>query len=292
MSKRKATLTALFVMALWGSLFPFVKIGYSAYNISTTGDILYFAGVRFTICGAIICLISFIKDKTSLQIKKSSFFMVLLAGLFSVILHYTFTYLGLSLTDSSKTAILKQIGALFYICFSFIFIKNDKFTVRKFIACIMGFSGIVIINAGFSGIQISIGDIFIISASFCTVFSNVISKKALSSVTPVPLTGISQLFGGLTLLIVGKLLGGNMTFTMSQAYVFAYILIASIVSYCLWFSVVKNGELSRLFIIKFTEPAFACIFGALLLGENILKPQYLLSFLLIAGGIYISNSRN
>jgi len=49
--------------------------------------------------------------------------------------------------------------------------------------------------------------------------------------------------------------------------------------------------LSKMFIIKFAEPVFASIFGALLLGENIFKIQYLLSFVLIASGIYISNMK-
>jgi hypothetical protein len=48
MSKNKSMLYALLVMLLWGTLFPMVKLGYGAYNIVTTGDILFFAGVRFT----------------------------------------------------------------------------------------------------------------------------------------------------------------------------------------------------------------------------------------------------
>jgi drug/metabolite transporter (DMT)-like permease len=71
----------------------------------------------------------------------------------------------------------------------------------------------------------------------------------------------------------------------------AYICVASIVSYCIWFGIVKNGELSKLFIIKFAEPVFACIFSAVILGENILKWQYLISFALISAGILISNIR-
>ena len=74
-------------------------------------------------------------------------------------------------------------------------------------------------------------------------------------------------------------------------WIMVYICAASIVSYCIWFGAVKNGELSKLFIIKFAEPVFACIFGALILGENIWKVQYLIAFLLISGGILISNLR-
>ncbi len=286
-----AVLSALLVMLLWGTLFPMVKLGYSAYNISTSGDILFFAGVRFTICGAVICLGQFCMDRKSFSGVKSSLGSILLSGLFAIILHYSFTYLGLSMTDSSKTAILKQIGALLYVCFSFLFFKEDKVSVRKLVAAALGFGGILAINAdGGNGFRFHLGDVLIIAASFCTVFSNVISKKAMTAVAPVALTGISQLFGGIVLLVIGIALKGSMAFSVQKSYIFAYICVASIVSYCLWFTVVKKGELSKLFIIKFAEPAFACVFGALILGENIWQPQYLLAFALIAAGVILANS--
>ncbi len=51
----KTILLSLFVMAMWGSLYPFVKIGYIAFEIDGTDipSILMFAGVRFAICGLI-----------------------------------------------------------------------------------------------------------------------------------------------------------------------------------------------------------------------------------------------
>ena len=67
MNKNRSMLYALLVMLLWGTLFPMVKFAYSAYNIVTIGDILYFAGVRFTVCGALICLYVFITDKISFE---------------------------------------------------------------------------------------------------------------------------------------------------------------------------------------------------------------------------------
>lgn len=290
MNKNKSVLYALLVMLLWGTLFPVVKLGYSAYDIVTTGDILFFAGVRFTVCGALICLYAFITDKESFKDVKGALMPVLLSGLFAIILHYSFTYSALKLTDSSKTAILKQIGVLFYVCFSSMFFKEDKLTAKKLIGVFLGFVGIVVINANADGISFNMGDALIIAASFCTVFSNVISKKVFQTVKPITSTGISQLFGGIVLLIIGNLLGGSMNFAFNKsAFVMVYIAFASIFSYCIWFTVVKNGELSKLFIIKFAEPVFACVFGALLLGENIFKIQYLLAFLLIAMGIYVSN---
>lgn len=290
MNKNKSMFYALLVMLLWGTLFPVVKLGYSTYNIVTTGDILFFAGVRFTVCGGLICLYTFITDKNLFKAATPSLTPILLSGFFAIILHYGFTYTALKLTDSSKTAILKQVGVLFYVCFSSLFFKEDKPTVKKLLGVILGFAGIIAINASSDGISFNIGDALIIAASFCTVFSNIISKRVFRTVKPVISTGISQLFGGVVLLIVGRLLGGSMNLTFDQfAFIMVYICFASIFSYSIWYNVVKNGELSKLFIIKFAEPVFACVFGAMILGENIFKIQYILAFLLIATGIYISN---
>ena len=132
----------------------------------------------------------------------------------------------------------------------------------------------------------------ILGASFCTVFSNVISKKLFRKVEPITATGISQLFGGVVLLTVGLLLGGRVRFRADHSlWIMGYICAASIVSYCIWFGIVKNGELSKLFIIKFAEPVFACLFGALILGENIFRVQYFMAFLLISGGILLSHKK-
>ena len=47
-----------------------------------------------------------------------------------------------------------------------------------------------------------------------------------------------------------------------------------------------------MFIIKFAEPMFACIFGAILLNENIFKWQYLIAFVLISASIALGNKNN
>lgn len=291
-TSKKTLPAALFVMLLWGLLFSLVKLGYAAYSIVTTGDILLFAGIRFTVCGMGLCLACFCKDKSCFRPVKTALVPILLSGLFAILLHYGFTYVGLATTDSSKTAPLKQVGALFYICLSGLFFKEDCFTVRKLFGAILGFGGILMINFGTAGTQgglhLHIGDIFILTASFCTVFSNVISKRVFRTVEPLTATGVSQLCGGAALTIIGVLCGGRVSLA-ANVPLFLLICACSVVSYGLWFIIVKNGSLSKLFIIKFAEPVFASLFGALLLGEDVFKSSYLAAFALISAGIWVSN---
>ena len=148
MKNIKTVLLSLLVMALWGSLFPVIKIGYKALNI-TSGfipDILLFAGFRFVISGLLMCLYCIAKKEKLAPNKAKSVGSIVIMGLFSIVLHYGLHYIGLSTTDSSKAALTKQLGALLYVCFSFLFIKNEKFSLLKMIGSLDGFGGIISIN--------------------------------------------------------------------------------------------------------------------------------------------------
>lgn len=290
MSKNKSLLGALLTMLLWGLLFPLSKLGFFACNVSGTADILLFAGIRFVVSGGVIAVYAAIRDKDSYRPAGKCMGPILASGLIAIVLHYSFNYMGLELTASSKTALLKQVGPLLYICFSFLFFKEDKPTVRKIVAGGLGFLGIIALNLSSSGFSFGIGDVLILGASMCTVVSSVISKKVFQTVDPITATGIFQFFGGVVLVVCGAAMGGSVSMNSAEAlWIMGCICAASIVSYCLWYGIIKHGELSKLFIIKFSEPVFACVFGAILLGENIWRLQYLAAFLLIGGGIWISN---
>lgn len=282
----------LIPMALWGSLFPFIKIGYNVFNIDTTSaaDILMFAAFRFTICGIIVCYLAYLKKDKLEKPAGKTILNIILMGVFAIVLHYSFTYVGLSLSDSSKTALLKQLGALLYVCFSFLFITEEKFSIYKIAGAVVGFAGIVAINTGGGKIHFTVGDVLIIMASVCTVVSSIMSKKSVSKTSPLWITGISQLSGGIVLLLAASFMGGEIpVFTLKSIAVFIYICTASILGYTLYYYIQRSIANSRLFIIKFAEPLFAGVFGAILLGEDIFKIQYLVAFILISLGIMLGN---
>ena len=92
------------------------------------------------------------------------------------------------------------------------------------------------------------------------------------------------------LFVVAVVMGADMlTFDFQSTAVLTYICLASIFGYTLWYYILKNNSLSKMFIIKFAEPLFACVFSAMLLGEDIFKIQYLVAFVLISLGIVLGN---
>ena len=289
--KRRDIFSALFVMLLWGALFPLVKLGYRAFSLETTGGILLFAGLRFTVCGAAICIVLLTSGRTRFIPLKGCWRGVLSIGLFAVVLHYACTYLGLKSAASAKTALLKQGGALIYVCFSSFIFPDDRPTPRKLAGALMALLGIAAMNLCGGRLVWQGADLLILGASLCTVISNIIGKRVLDQIDPIAATGVSQLFGGLILLLAGLIAGGRLHPSGAGAWgLFALVCAASIVSYCRWYRLVRRGRLSGLFIIKFAEPLFAALFGALLLGESVWRLQYLAAFLLIAGGICLANN--
>ena len=71
MNKSRIILATLLTTLLGGSLYSIVKLGFSVYQVKTTTDIVLFAGIRFTLCGAIITAFAAIKNKESFQDRKS-----------------------------------------------------------------------------------------------------------------------------------------------------------------------------------------------------------------------------
>lgn len=209
MTKFKTVLWALLAMALWGSLFPLIKIGYKVFAVDTGSvpDIIFFAGMRFVICGFGITAFCKAKGKTRKLDTRTELLPILFVGLFSVILHYIFTYIGLTMTDSGTGALLKMLGAFLFIPFSFLFFKEDRFEVRKLLGAVCGFAGIVALNYTQTGFRLGIGEVLIILASVCTVVTGILGKKTVKKVDPVVMTGYSQLAGGIVLFVLGLVMG-------------------------------------------------------------------------------------
>lgn len=281
---------ALMVMFFWGSLYPCIKLGYRVFEIDTSspGGILLFAGVRFVLCGLVLMLMARGVEGRPPRPDGRTLAPVLMIGLTGYVLHYTCSYIGLSMIDSAKAAILKQLGSLFIICFAFLFRREDRFAPRKLASGLLGFAGILIVNLGGMQLSFSLGDALVIAASLGSALSMIFSKQAYDRLSPLTVTAWAQLFGGTALTLTGLAMGGCMHFGgLASAGVLGYICLVSCLGYGMWNLLLKHNDLTRLNEIKFAEPLFGALCSALLLGENIFRIEYLAAFAVIALGIWV-----
>ena len=293
-SKIGCVITAVIVCIFWGSLYSFIKIGQGAFGI-VSGDIpsiMLFAGLRFTVCGIIMVAIACVGQKKLALPDKSSIMPILWVALITIVIHYSLTYIALSVGQSSKAAILKQIGFLLLSCFAFLFRKEDKFSINKLVGGFLGFAGVIAVNINGMGLDFAIGDLLILIASFCSVAGNIISKNAYDKCSPVTVVAYSQLFGGIILVAAGIVMGGSLIPTTEGYGILTYICFASIVAYILWNMLVKYNDMSLLSVLKFMEPLFAVIVALVMFPETeYFRVEYIVAFALMAAAVTIINMK-
>jgi len=282
---------ALLVCALWGSLYAFIKLGYSAFGVRA-GDIpsvLLFAGSRFIISGAVMVAAVSVKERKISPPTGKRLVYSVVTGTLSVAFHYALTYIALSLTSAGKVAVIKQVGFLLLPCFAFLFRKEDKLSHCKIIGAVLGFAAIVVINLEGMSFAFSLGDWLVLAASFCTAASTVVAKKAYESCSPGHILAYGQLWGGILLAASGAFCGGSVSPAgLSSFGVLTYICFASVLSYMLWENLLKYNEMSRMSVIKSWEPIFAMLFSAMLMQENIMRPENVIAVVMVIAAVIIA----
>lgn len=277
---------------LWGSAFPFVKIGYTLWGIgSNTGSILLFAGIRFTLAGLFVLILSGIRQRGIPKISNKK--GVALLCLVQTVLQYLFFYIGLSHTSGSNGSIVNATSTFFAVILAHFAYSNDKITLRKAIGSILGFAGVLAVTFQDGALEMSPrGEGLIILAAFVFACSSLLNKHVTKTDSPDAVTGYNLFFGGLILMGAGLAGGGSLTsFSLPGAGVTIYLALLSAVAFTLWAVLLKTNPVSRISVYNFIIPVSGTLLSALLLGENILQPRYLVSLILVCTGIIVVNRK-
>lgn len=287
-------ITALFCTVCWGLCYPLIKLNQNYFSVEST-DIFsqfFLAGVRMTFSGILIFIICFITKSFCLPEKKQ-WTGVIFITLFQTIIHYALTYLGQGMTDGSKTPILKEISAFFIILIMNFVSKDDKLTLNKIIGCLLGFSGVVIINlSGGFNFNIQPGDIIIIGAALSNAIGQVFLKFSSSSArSPFTIVAFSHFTGGLIMLLIGIIGGGKLIATGTASY---FLLIAIVfttaIPYMLWSQLYKYNKASIMSVYCLMTPMFGMLFTSLFFGNsNVFSLYSVGALVLISLGILCVN---
>lgn len=287
-------LGALLCTALWGSATPFIKMGYTLMlpDKSVPSTIL-FAGIRFLFAGLITVVLYSIARKTFLVPKKENWGKISIVSCFQTVIQYIFFYVGLANTSGVKGTILSGSNAFFALLIASLIFKQEKLSLKKFIACIIGFAGIVFINL--DGLEFKMnfyGDCFVIFSTIAYSFSSVLIKRFSKDEDPVVISGYQFIMGGLFMIIVGVLFGGAIKIESAAAVgVLIYLSFLSAIAYALWGVLLKYNSVSRVTIFSFMTPVFGVVLSKLMLTEssNVGTVNIIITLILVSTGILMLN---
>lgn len=292
------TLTAIFCCALWGSASPFIKTGYRILLHVKPGEspdvpsTILFAGIRFALAGLLTIVIYSIARRRVLLPKKENLGIVGTVSLFQTIIQYFFFYVGLAWTSSAKGTVLSGSSSFFAILISCLFFKQEKLSVKKIVACIIGFAGIIAVNINGLDFSMNYGDLFVLLSGVSLGISSVLIKKFSSREDPVVISGYQFMLGGAVMAVVGLILCGEIDLsTLVGVLILLYLAALSAVAYALWGVLLKHNPVSRVTIFSFMTPVFGVLLTELMLPDesNVHIVNLIISLVLVSLGVFLLN---
>ena len=289
-------LLACLCCLLWGSATPAIKIGYEWFGIGA-GDVasrILFAGVRFIIAGILTAIFGSIIARKPLFPQKSSWGMVCKLGLVQTVFQYIFFYMGLAYTTGVKSAIINGSQTFITIVLACLVFRYEKLTMQKFLGCLIGFAGVIVINfdpSGLTGGFTLKGEGAILMAAIAYALSSALVKKYSQKENPVVLSGYQFIFGGIIMAICGALMGGHLTgWCFRSILLLIYMALISSVAYSVWGILLKHNPVGKVAIYSFTNPIFSVLLSFAFLGESSsFGVELVVALALVCGGIWLVN---
>ena len=291
-TKTAAVLLSVFCTLLWGTAFPFIKLGYSAFGVADgdVGAMLLFAGCRFFLAGLMVLPVTALQHTRVLP-KKADVLPIVTLGLVLTAGQYFFTYIGLGFTSGANTSIITACASFITVLAAPLFFKNDRLTLLKLIGCALGFGGVLVIN-GCGGFALStlFGDILIFCSTVFAAGGNLIAKGVTKGRNPVSITGYQLLLGGSLLTASGLISGGRLDLLNAQGVlILLWLAVVSAAAFSLWTALLKHHPAGKIAVFNLLVPVFGTVLSGLMLGEQVWRFETLLSLILISAGIISVN---
>ena len=280
---------------LWGSASPVIKIGYQLFGIAEgeTWRIILFAGMRFSLAGALVILFSCLLARRWMVPRRQSWGNIVKLGLAQTVVQYMLFYIGVANASGVHSAILSGAGSLWAILLSCFLFRQERMTLPKLAGCLLSFGGIVLMNLDGAGGGVSFrGEGFLLIAGLSSGLASGLCKNYSQTEDPVILTGWQFLLGGLFMCLCALLCGARLAIPGWAALgVLIYLSFLSAVAYSLWTLLLRCNDVSTVSVYGFITPLFGVFLSALLLGEfsQALSPAVLVALVMVSSGIVIVN---
>ena len=279
---------------LWGSAFPFIKMGYRLFAIDATdtASIMCFAGVRFMLSALLVYAGGTALRRGPLPMPKGKNLLSCCGlGLWQTAAQYTFYYSAVALLTGAMGGILNSTQSFMGVILAhFLYGKADRMTPRKAIGCALGFSGVLVATLGNHGSGSGWGVVCMMAATIIFTLSGPWNKSVTKKADSFAVCFINLFVGGLALFVLGTVLGGSLHVQSALAVVvMLYLAFICGAGYVLWALLMKNNPVSRIAIFGFVNPVVNVLLSAVLNGEPLFRWQYLAALVFVCVGIWLVN---
>ena len=274
----------LILCIIWGTTWIFIKIG--------LGDLppITFAVSRFLlsifILAPLIAILRLEMPKTASQWK-----LIALTGVLQFSINYSLVFWSEQYITSGLAAVLQAMITVFGLPLAWIFLPDEKLTLRKVLAVLIGIVGVAVIfidQLRIESVMAFAGCVAIVIGAYAAAQASILVKAKASGIDSATLV-FTQMLCGLPPLIVYALAaeGNPLTFNWSLraiVCVFYLSVLGTIAAFWLYYWLLKRVESTKAMMISLVTPLIAVIIGNVTIGET-LPPQTLVGGFLIMGSI-------
>ena len=289
-----AVVIAILCNAMWGSAFPFIKMGYRLFAIETsdTASILCFAGIRFMLGSLLVLAGSVALEGKLPALPRGKVFAECCAlGLWQTCAQYAFYYSAVALLTGAFGGILNSTQSFLGVIFAhFLYGNADRMTPAKALGCVLGFAGVLVGTIGNHGGGSAFGIFAMLLATVIFTLAGPWNKSVTKKADSFAVCFLNLFVGGAALLLIGLAMGGRLgRVTPAGVADLLYLAFICGAGYVIWALLMKNNPVSRIAIFGFVNPVVNVFLSALLNGEPLFRWQYVGALVLVCIGIWLVN---
>lgn len=276
--------------ALWGSSYLFIKIAVDGHLAPTELVLL-----RLLLAAAVLYLVARAQGlRLPREWRLWRAFAVM--GLVGAAMPFTLISWGETMIDSSLAAILNATVPIITVLLAHFWTRSERLTATRLLGVVIGFAGVVVLVGASSAHGHSIallGVAALLVSSLCYSAVAIYARGAFHNVPAVLASTGQMLFGAIFLAVPGIIAGATSRQAPAPAAVAATVALAmlgTVGAYLLYYRLIARVGATRTTMSTYLLPAFAVVYGALFLHEEV-GPRLLLGFALILAGVAVVSGR-
>lgn len=281
-NQRIGHLLLVIVVLTWGANYGIVKSAFQDFSP------VLFGAIRFTLCGLLVLLITFKREK-GISIQKKDIGKVAWVGILGIGIYQAIWSIGLDLTSASNSALILSTTPLWGSLYVHL-IEKESVGWKQYLYMLVSLFGVVlVILKPTARLHFSLdtlpGDLLSLIAAFCAaVFLSVWSKPLLKIYSPLRLMGYCMMIGSLVLWLAVPFLATPVALNQVGAaswWALGYaIFLPGIIGHVSYYGGIERLGVTRSMVYLYFIPLVAILVNYLWMGEKIFPQQ-------ILGGILI-----
>lgn len=222
------------------------------------------------------------------QYKLKDYLQIFIIGILGTFLYNLFLYLGIDTLEASQAFIINYLWPIMTVVFACIILK-EKMTLRKVIAIILSFTGVIIVTA--KGDLLNIEKNSIIGAIYCVLaavsyglFSVLNKQKGYDKFLSMMLYYLSSFIISLIYIVFSK---NAISLQLNEILGLTWIgLFTSATAFTSWALALEKGDTAKISNLAYITPFLSLIWTALILKESF-NIYSVLGLVVIVLGIFI-----